>query len=149
MIKPVAEVISLIYIASAIWLIEGLLIVANSFSNITNPTIVPTKPKAGQCGTNHGKHWRFFSILYISSLPTISMLLSMASIGFTNTLNSFIDHPCHGLLFYNPFLVKLFAAAILPLLIWSLIMLMKIIVEFGCFANNHQPLYEEIYGERK
>src|SRR4051812_37946025 len=114
MISPLALVINLIYMASAIWLTEGLLMVANSLSSKTNPTIVPTKPNKGAIRDITERIDRFFSILYISSLPTLSMLFSIASIGFPIRWIPLSIILATGL---SVFFARLLAAVTLPVMI--------------------------------
>jgi hypothetical protein len=92
-----ADVISLIYIASAIWLMEGLLMVANSFNSITSPTIVPTNPNKGAIRGNNRKHGQvLFHFIHFQFANNFHASFNGIN-RFTNPLESFIDHSCNGI----------------------------------------------------
>ena len=96
--------------------------VANSFNKITSPTIVPTKPNKGAIRAITESMVIFFSILYNSSLPTFSILFSMASIGLPIRCIPLSIILLTGL---SLFFARLLAAETLPPVIWSLIILIK------------------------
>ena len=101
---------------------EGLLMVANCLSNNTNPTIVPTKPNKGAMRAITDNMVRFFSILYISSLPTLFILFSIASMGLPIRCSPLSIILATGL---SVFLAKLLAAVTFPFTTWSRIILIK------------------------